>query len=73
MPSPAFADIANQETALLKAFPKTIPLTRRRRRETALLGWARGGISRVPLYLVETGEPTELVDTFRCLKHSAWP
>jgi len=64
MPNAAFADIANQEAALLTALGERLRLARRRRKMTAHQVAVEAGITRVTLRRVEAGEPGVLMGTY---------
>ncbi len=64
VPNAAFADIANQEAALLKALGERLRLARRRRKKTAQQVAVEAGITRVTLRRVEAGEPGVLMGTY---------
>ena len=64
MPNAAFADIANQEAALLEGLGERLRLARRRRKMTAHQVAVEAGITRVTLRRVEAGEPGVLMGTY---------
>jgi len=64
MPHATFANIANQEAALVEALGERLRLARRRRKMTAHQVAVEAGITRVTLRRVEAGEPGVLMGTY---------
>jgi len=64
MPNATFANIANQEAALVQALGERLRMARRRRKMTAHQVAVEAGITRVTLRRVEAGELGVLMGTY---------